>query len=178
MLIWLLIHFVGFLALLGAAVVMDVRERRIPNAVTVPALLFAVGIAAALPGRAVIPAAAGALMALGLGFPLFAIGGIGAGDAKLLTAVGAFVGPTALLAVIIWGGLAGCGLALVDAARRRTVVPLLMNTLSLFIYLITLGRAGRRNTLDTPGAQAVPYGVAIAAGALAAWFIPLPGTVL
>jgi prepilin peptidase CpaA len=178
MLVWLLIHFVGFLALIGAAVVMDVRERRIPNVITVPALLFAVAIAAALPGRAVLPAIVGALVAFGLGFPLFALGGIGAGDAKLLTAVGAFVGPTALLAVIIWGGLAGCGLALADAVRRRTVVPLLMNTLSLFIYLISLGRAGRRASLETPGAQTVPYGVAIAAGALAAWFIPLPGTVL
>jgi len=34
---------------------------------------------------------------------------------------------------------------------------------------VTFGRIGDRRTLSTPGAVTVPYGVAVAAGAVTAW---------
>ena len=58
------------------------------------------------------------------------------------------------------------------------VVPLLWNTKNVAVHLLTLGRYGERVTLSTPGAQTLPYGVAIAIGGLAAWFLPLPGGAL
>ena len=36
---------------------------------------------------------------------------------------------------------------------------------------LTLGRFGERLTLASPGAITIPYGVAIAVGSIAVWFI-------
>ena len=170
------LKFVAFLALLAIAASWDIRERRIPNKVTVSGLLLAlllgVVVEGGLPGLAL----AGAGLALLVSFPLFALGAIGAGDAKFFTAIGAFLGPAALLPAALYGGLAGGVLALAGAVRRGVILPVLLGTKDLLINLLTLGRHGERLALDSPGIAKIPYGVAIAAGALASWFFPyLPG---
>jgi prepilin peptidase CpaA len=173
--LWLTPDFLIFALVLGAAAFWDIRDRRIPNSVTMTGLILALAMSLILKDLPITAALAGAGLALVLSFPLFALGGIGAGDAKLFTAVGAFVGPIGVLAVIIYGGLVGGALALADAARRGVIIPLLWNTKNMAVHLLTLGRYGERVTLATPGAQTLPYGVAIAIGGLAAWFLPLPG---
>jgi prepilin peptidase CpaA len=175
---WLTPDFLIFALVLGAAVYWDLRDRRIPNSVTITGLMLALAMSLILKELAITASLAGAGLALILSFPLFALGGIGAGDAKFFTAVGAFVGPMGVLAVIVYGGLVGGALALADAARRGVIVPLLWSTKNLAVHLLTLGRYGERFTLATPGAQTLPYGVAIAIGGLAAWFLPLPGGAL
>ena len=57
--------------------------------------------------------------------------------------------------------------------RRGALLGVLVNVKNLLTYWITQGRHGERIGLDSPGAQSVPYGLAIAAGALAAWFYPV-----
>ena len=161
------------LAFLVVAVIPDVRHRRIPNMVTVPGALAGLALAAFEEGGFPAAGLIGALVALVVGFPLFAIGALGAGDAKLLAMVGTFVGPGGLLSVIVYGGVAGGLLAIASAGRRGVILPLLLSAKELVVYLVTFGRRGTRRTLDTPGAETVPYGLAIAVGALVAWFIPL-----
>jgi leader peptidase (prepilin peptidase)/N-methyltransferase len=80
------------LAWLAALAVYDVRQRRLPNALTLPGAV-AVLIAAALAGRGV-PALLGALVltALYLGVHLVAPVAMGAGDVKLAIGVGALTG--------------------------------------------------------------------------------------
>jgi hypothetical protein len=56
------------------------------------------------------------------------------------------------------------------AARRGVLLPVLLNTRELGIWLLTLGRKGERVKLGSPGAVAFPFGVAIAIGSLAVWF--------
>lgn len=172
---WITPDLVVFSLVLCAAVVTDLRDRRIPNEVTVTGLVAALVLSVVTAAPGLTSAMGGAGLGLLLSFPVFALGGIGAGDAKLFTAVGAFVGPLGVLGVIIYGGLAGGVIVLVDAARRGVIIPLLLSTMDVLVHLLTLGRRGRRVTLATPGAKAVPYGVAIAVGGLAAWFLPLPG---
>lgn len=167
--------FPVFALVLGVAVVTDLRDRRIPNVVTVTGLCAALILESVFERSIPASALAGAGIALVLGFALFALGGIGAGDAKLFAAVGAFVGPQGVLVTIIYGGLAGGALVLVDAWRRGSLLALLLGTRDVFLHLVTFGRAGKRKTLASPGAHALPYGVAIAIGGLAAWFLPLPG---
>ena len=48
-------------------------------------------------------------------FVLFALGMLGAGDAKLLAAIGAWVGPTGMVWVLLLTGVAGGVLALAMA---------------------------------------------------------------
>lgn len=167
------IKLTALLALVGVAVFTDLREQRIPNWLTASGTLVGLILASLEMGGFPTLALVGSGIALALAFPLFALGGLGAGDVKLFAAVGAFLGPAGLLPVVIYGGLAGGALALGSAARRGVVIPVLLSSSGLLLHLITLGRRGARPTLTTPGAHAVPYGVAIAAGAVAAWFFPL-----
>ncbi|MGD2069254.1 MAG: prepilin peptidase [Gemmatimonadota bacterium] len=163
----------ALLALLGAAVFTDIRDNRIPNRVTVGGALVGTVLTAVESSAFPTGAFLGIAVALGLGFPLFALRAVGAGDVKLLAAVGAFMGPGALLSVVLYGGVAGGILGLGSAVRRGVILPILLEARNLVVYLITLGRHGRRRTLDDPEAHTVPYGVAIAVGAVAAWLFPI-----
>jgi prepilin peptidase CpaA len=153
------------------AAVTDARTRRIPNALTVTALLAALALRALLGGAALADGLTGAGVALLLLLPLFALGGVGGGDAKLLVAVGAFLGLDAFLVALLATAVAGGAMALVYSVRRGVVIPLLLNTGALVKYVFTAGRAGERPSPEMPGVGAVPYGVAIAAGTLfALWY--------
>lgn len=163
----------AMLAVLTVAVVTDVRERRIPNWLTAGGAALGVGLAAVEAGGFPSLAFMGIVVALLLSFPLFAMGGLGAGDAKLLAAVGAFTGPGGLLPVVLYGGVAGGVLGFAMAVRRGVILPVLAATRDLMVWLVTFGRHGERRTLDMPGGHTIPYGVAIAAGAVVAWFFPL-----
>jgi prepilin peptidase CpaA len=166
----------ALVAILVVAAVIDLRERRIPNALTVGALMIALALRGSIGAGAVVDGLLGAVLALVLLLPLFALGGVGGGDAKLLVAVGAFLGRSdffvALLAIAVAGGV----LALAYAARRGVILPALLNTKGLLLYVFTLGRSGERTTLATQGAVSIPYGLAIAAGTLfALWYRAGPG---
>jgi prepilin peptidase CpaA len=166
------LQLLALLALLSAAVYTDLKERKIPNKITVSGLLAGLVIGAVLNGGSPLMPLAGAALAFLISFPMVALGAIGAGDAKLLTAVGSFVGPGGVLSVILYGALAGGVLALVATLTTKTFRSTIRSTWKLFLHLITLGRHGARIGLDSPGIHAVPYGLAIAAGALATWFFP------
>lgn len=118
--------------LLAAAVVCDLRVRRIPNAVPVALSgLFALQVAI-VGHRDVAPVwahvAVGAVL-LAVGFALFQIGAFGAGDGKLMAAAGLWVGPAGVGTFLFGIGLLGLGLGLVallpfDATRRmRAELP-------------------------------------------------------
>lgn len=91
----------ALLPILVAASVTDLRSRRIPNMLTLPAAALAIGLHLALDGmRGGLAALVAYLVwfAAGLLFYRF-IGGIGAGDIKLLMACAAFLGLTPALYV-------------------------------------------------------------------------------
>ena len=113
--------------LFAAAVVTDLRRRRIPNAVPLLLLgLFAVHAAAGegrSPGPLWAHAAVGAVL-LAAGVALYSSGRFGAGDAKLMAVAGLWIGPADLSFFLL--GLAACAFALSAfallplAAARRT----------------------------------------------------------
>jgi prepilin peptidase CpaA len=167
------LQLVALVTLLSAAVVKDLRERRIPNAITVPGLVIGLLLAGLVDGGFPGSALMGVVVAFLVSLPFVLLGALGAGDAKLLTAVGAYVGTGGLLSVLLYGALAGGLLALGNAVRRGAILGVILNTKDLFLYLITFGRRGERIALDSPGAATIPYGLAIAAGTLLAWFFPM-----
>src|SRR5215210_7805328 len=76
------------------ALLFDVRTRRIPNWLTFGAAAAGVVYATFVAGPSGAgTAAAGWLAGVALFFPVFALGGMGAGDVKLLGALGAWLGP-------------------------------------------------------------------------------------
>lgn len=163
---------IAIVAVMAVAAFSDARDRRIPNLISVTGIVIALALRA-LPGDPTLMAGLlGAGVGFLLGFPLFATGGFGGGDAKLLITAGAFLGPKpfalALLLIAVFGGV----LALWVMLRRRVALPALFSTWDAIKFIATLGRSGEWPTMDQPAAITVPYGIAIALGSVAAWFVP------
>lgn len=156
---------VGVLAL---AVWFDVRERRIPNWITAGGFVIALGARAAIGSDALISGGLGGGLGLLLGLLFFLSGAMGAGDGKLLATVGCFLGFETFLFCLPLIGAFGGVLALAVSLRSGTLFATLLRFQELAFYLITFGRIGERRTLAMPGAVSVPYGVAVAAGAVTA----------
>lgn len=159
-----------FVALVGAAGVCDAWTRRIPNWLTLCTLIAAFALRAAEGFGPLAEGLLGAGCGLFIAFLLFSLGALGGGDGKLLIGVGAFLGyerfAGALLLIAVLGGLLG----VVEAVRRGVILPSVLNAGRMIRSWLTFGRQGERRTLTSPGAVAVPYGVAIALGAIIWWF--------
>ena len=156
----------------------DIKTQRVPNALTFP--LAAAGLVwaawqAGVSGLA--EAAAGcALLALPYVF-LFVFAGGGAGDAKLMGAIGTWLGLKQSVLVLLCVAIAGIVLAILRAISQRRLRFVLSSVLiSIYTFLICVA-GGRRlspaheRADDAPpenGGLNVPYGVAIAVGVCAA----------
>ena len=142
----------------------DWRTRRIPNWLTMPALVLGIGthaLAAGWPGAKASLEGAGLAMAILL--PFVIVRGLGAGDWKLMTAVGALLGPglfiVALLASVFVSGL----MAMVHLVRHGMVMTTLRNLVVLVRGVFSFGfRSHPEISLDNPKLLKVPFGVAAA----------------
>jgi prepilin peptidase CpaA len=97
------------------------------------------------------------MLGLALLLPLYAVRALGAGDAKLMAAVGAFAGAPAMVFIFLLTGIAGGIAALALATRRRMLGRLAANARDLLhLEFAAVNSVGR-----------LPYGVCICAGTLA-----------
>jgi prepilin peptidase CpaA len=115
-------------ALLWAAV-QDLHSRRIPNVLTFAMVLCGVAqscmsAGTVSPTQSLLGLAAG----LVLTFPLFAIQAIRGGDVKLLTGIGAWLGPGAVLAIFAVEAIVGMLIVLAQAAAQGRLSILLRNS--------------------------------------------------
>jgi prepilin peptidase CpaA len=141
----------------------DWRSRRIHNWLTVPALLL--GIAAnslALGWSGAKEALLGAGLGLGLLLPFVLVRSLGGGDWKLIGALGAFLGPPRLIAVLVATILVAGAMALVLVVWKRRVGQTLRNVGRMLAALFTLHLPGPEVSLDNPESLKVPFGVAVA----------------
>jgi prepilin peptidase CpaA len=161
---------VVFVTLVGAAGLTDLRDRRIPNWLTLGILVSALALRALDGLGPLAMGAGGAGLGLAIAIVLFGLGAMGGGDGKLLIGVGAFLGYEAFVGALLLIGVLGGLLGLVEAVRRGVILPAALNALGMMRRWITFGRSGLTRTLDSPGAVAVPYGVAIALGSIIWWF--------
>lgn len=165
-------QWAGAFALAGTACWFDVRTRRIPNRLTLPGA--ALGLAAATAthgGTGALSSAAGLLVGVMLFFPLFALKGLGAGDVKLLGALGAWVGATTVLGVAFYTTLAGGALALALIVKHGYGRQAVRNLWLLLTHWRVSGlRPLDALTLETSKSPKLPYALPIAVGlALAFW---------
>jgi prepilin peptidase CpaA len=141
----------------------DLRSRRIPNWLTVPA--FAVGVAANTffgGWSGLKNSLLGTLLGLGLLLPFVLVRSLGAGDWKLAGALGAFAGPSLLIDLLLLSvfvaGLMAAALVIYKGRVRET----LRNIGHILVSLVTFRLPGHRVSLDNPESLKVPYGVALA----------------
>jgi prepilin peptidase CpaA len=141
----------------------DWRSRRIPNWLTVPALLL--GIAAnslALGWSGAKESLLGAGLGLGLLLPFVLVRSLGGGDWKLVGALGAFLGPPRLIAVLVVTIFVAGAMAVVLVVWKRRVGQTLRNLGRMLAALFTLHLPGPEVSLDNPESLKVPFGVAVA----------------
>ncbi len=143
----------------------DWRFRRIPNWLTVPAFLLGLGINGAVSGWSGVVSA---LEGVGIAFAVLiipvALRGIGAGDLKLLMALGACLGPWKFLNVLVVSIFIAGIMAVIEVLRRRRVKETFSNLAVLIRAFVTFGMGAQEAmvTLDDPGSLRLPFGVAIA----------------
>ena len=174
--------------LMGASLVaalFDWRTRRIPNAVTIPLLVVGLVQATWRGGLLGLGEAAAACVLLALPYVvLFLSSQGGAGDAKLMGAIGAWLGLKQGVIVLLCVALAGIVLAIATAMAQRRLKAVLSNMLvhvySIIIipttWLRCLGSmqdASVETTANQVRRLKVPYGVAIFAGVCSAGAIVL-----
>ena len=165
--------FVVLAAGLTIAIVTDLSTHRIPNWLTLNLLVIAlIGHVAEGQWQGLLTGLGGALVGLLCFLPLHIFGAMGAGDVKLITAVGALLGPKAaligILATIVFGGVIALifitwrgGLAALWRRYRRMA---LMMAYRQPVYLAPVKgeAAGER----------FPYALAIACGSFfSLWYL-------
>lgn len=142
-------------ALIAGGAVSDIRTRRIPNLLVVALAICAIAYTLAANGAEALGSAGiHAAIALVIGMGLFALRWIGGGDAKFYAACALAVPLADAVTMLFWTSVAG---------------------LSLVIAMIVVGVI-RRQSLSAARSMKVPYGVAIAIGALTTLLLPLAGS--
>lgn len=145
--------------LLATVIYTDWRWLRIPNIVTYPTMLVGLmlgaleGFPGALFASGFIDHLAALVLAFALAYPFYAAGGLKAGDAKLLMAIGAMRGTAFLLGAAVWGSLLGGVIAIGFIVFRRFARPAV---------------EGQPNTMAAVMKTSMPYGIALGLGGLIA----------
>lgn len=154
--------------LLAAACASDVRSRRIPNSLVLVVgacgLLFSLvahgvtgGLASALPG---------VLVGLLLWLPLYVVRWMGAGDVKLVAALGAWLGPLVTVEASVYAAVLGAVLAVVWTLVDRG----LQFGLLRLVFVAARPLAAARQPMEFR--RKLPYALPIAGGVLVAFWRP------
>lgn len=156
------------MALLIICVITDLKERKIYNKVLMPFLFAGLVIHLATAGLAGLGLSlAGTVTGFAILLIPYFMGGMGAGDVKLLAVIGALKGTIFVLTAAVYMALAGGVLALIVLLFRKGAWHRLKQ---IGMYIGGL-RSGLKVPLimDSESLQTTyPYGVAIAIGSVAA----------
>ncbi|MDD2918565.1 prepilin peptidase [Rhodoferax sp.] len=181
---WQAIGLTALVLLVLAAVVFDLRQRRIPNALVLLALgaglfinligpqiwLRGTGLLTSYPSALGAQGALlGALTGLAVFLPFYLLRAMGAGDVKLMAGIGSFVGPATAIDVALFILVTGGVLAMVRMVWVRKTQLVLFNVVTALSQLVP----GTAASFDpaTQSADRMPYALAMAGGLLAygAW---------
>ena len=157
------------IAVTFVAAFVDFRTHKIPNWLTVPALFLGLALRTVISDWAGAKASLeGAGLALILLLPLVLMRALGAGDWKLMGAVGAILGPVLFLFVLLGSILVSGLMAVVEMMRTRRVKETFRNLVVLVQGFFSFGlRANPEISLDNPALLKLPFGVAVAIATLA-----------
>jgi prepilin peptidase CpaA len=149
-----------------AATVVDIRQRRVPNVLTMGVASAGLLLAMAGLGTETVGGALGGLaLGLALLLPAHVFGATGAGDVKLLAAFGALLGPADVFDAFLRAAILGGVLALVVALWRGRLRETLYGT----AMLVTMRNRAVTALIEHPAANnRFPYAPAIACGAVLA----------
>lgn len=171
--------------LLIVALRYDIRFRRIPNWLVLAGLaggllssLFALQWMATAPAPSLVVfrgwdngwdnlgiALLGAMSGLAVMLPLYMRRALGAGDVKLMMAIGAFLSPMQVMGAALLTFVAGGVLSMLVAIGSGSLVRV-VNNLRLMVTVSIIGRSTGVSLRDVATTGRLPYAIAIATGSL------------
>jgi prepilin peptidase CpaA len=162
------------LVILAVAMSWDLATRRIPNILVLAGLVAGLllntlaahggGFWSASPGGLGLGmAASGAAVGLAILLPAYALGTLGAGDVKLMAAVGTFLGPLPAAGATFLTLAAGGVLAIAVAVGTKSLRRVTCNLLFL-IHPASRAIPGAGTSVADRTTGRLPYSLAIAAG--------------
>jgi prepilin peptidase CpaA len=163
-----LTYSVAAVACALAGSVFDVKSRRIPNFITFPCILLGLAMHLALGGWMQFLLALAAGLICGAAFLVFYIaGGMGAGDVKLMTAVGCIAGMPHVGSLLILTAISGGAMAIVLALSHGRLQQTISNVGVIASHHSQQGFAPHAElNLSNPATLRLPYALAIAGGSL------------
>jgi prepilin peptidase CpaA len=161
----------AFTLLLASACAFDVRFRRIPNrlvaGLAIGGALYAfstMSVSVALPH-----VLGGGIAGLALWLPFWLMRVLGAGDVKLAAAAGVWLGAVGIVEASLIGAAVGGVLAFWALARNGGIAA---GAARFGAWMVASRAAGAIGPELTPRERRIPYGLAIAAGAAVAAWVP------
>ncbi len=155
-------------AAVAVATVIDWNSRRIPNLLTFPLALAGLvlnGIVGGWMGLG------GSLVGLVLGLLIFllfmALGAMGAGDVKLMAALGALLGVVHVFWIGLFTAAMGGVLVVLYSLGHRSLPRLFNRTGALLKTAVLTGRLPKADELEAKREDYMPYALAIALGVVA-----------
>lgn len=163
-------------SLVLTASVYDIRFRRIPNWLVLTGLALGVGLNTILSGwTGARSSLLGFALAFLVYFPLYLLRGMGAGDVKLMAAVGSVVGAANWFGIFTITALLGGVIAVILLLARGRLRNALWNVGFLLQKIVAFKAPYAREELDlsSPKSIKMPHGVVVAGGSVlflvAAW---------
>lgn len=165
------ISSVAFAALVAGVVIatiVDLRTRRIPNVLTGALTGVGLGLAAAgISGMSVWAAMLGFGVGLALMLPGHMLGATGAGDVKLMAAIGSLLGPLLVFKAVLFTLVAGGVLAVLVAFKRKR----LATTIATTARMLAAPSDAHNEISMAPSSSRFAYAPAIALGSMIAALI-------
>ena len=156
----------GAVAWAAAGAGWDIASRRIPNLLSYSGILVGILLRTGVLGwHGLATALEGGALAGGIFFLLFLVRGMGAGDVKLMAAMGCFAGFPGVVRIMVACALTGGIMALGVALYRSNMLRTLRNVWELLRFQVShVAQVHPTLNIDNPQAARLPYAIAIAAG--------------
>ncbi len=162
---------VALLAVVLVGAVYDFRSRKIPNWLSLSGIILGLGVNTLLfQAHGLRVALLGFCCSLAIYVPLYLLRGMGAGDVKLMAAVGAIVGPQNWLILFMATALVGGVIALIVILHKKRFWQTFANVAIMVPELLHFRLPSRSEPqLDVrrPDALRLPHAVSIALGSIA-----------
>ena len=153
------------------AAYIDGKELRVPNWLTFPMVLSGLAYSAWVGGWAGLgDGLVGMCVGLATLLPLYAVGGMGAGDVKLMAGIGAWLGASATWNAFVVSVIVGAIMAVAMVAWRKSWKKHCGNFSQIMLEFMTVKSPGELSRIAAerkPQMLLLPYGIPICIGSIA-----------